>query len=117
MNILKIRLQKTRTMFRHRSDVFDDGIFTVGSLEKGRFKFTGRIHNDHIYATHWEKRRGHWANTGSTRPLHRSGHKDVWVPTTWTRTVTRIPLELMKYLPHGSYFVQHKNHWELVTAR
>ena len=89
--------------------------YTIGAI--GNNAYSGWVggHDDKvIYAYTLHKKRGRVINS----PIKRRGRMVVekrWTPTTWTLTVTIIPLALFALLPPNSKFVQHKHHWTLTT--
>lgn len=110
MKTLNIKLAKTSSIVRRPDSLVGPNRSSrgVGSFSTG-FSYSGFYDDKFIYAVHLEKRRGKSVNkTGA------SGTKRQ--PTHWVKTVTYFPIELLKHLPKGSKFVQHKHHWELTST-
>lgn len=90
--------------------------YTIGSI--GNRSYGGwvgeRGDEKVIYAYTLHKKRGRVVEV-TVKKRGRMVVEKRWSPTTWTMTVTIIPLALFALLPPNSKFVQHKHHWTLTT--
>lgn len=96
-----------------RRDMVSYTIGAIGNRSYGGW-VGGRDDVKVIYAYTLHKKRGRVIDV-SIKRRGRMVVEKCWLPTTWTMTVTIIPLALFALLPPNSKFVQHKHHWSLTT--
>lgn len=120
MQTLNIRLQKHVSKVispAFKAPNIQGAMYSHGSLNAGTFSYNGYACDEHVYGVHLEKHRGKWETCTTYGRNGKAVEKKVWVPKHWVKTVTRFPKSILMYLPKGSKFVQHKHHWELITAK
>lgn len=120
MQTLNIRLQKSVskvTSPAFKAPNIQGVTYSHGSLNKGTFSYNGYTCDEYVYGVHLEKHRGKWETRTTYARNGKATEKKVWVSKHWVKTVTRFPKSILEHLPKGSKFVQHKHHWELITAK